>query len=73
MAKTFITEFDVSEYEVGHFNVDASELGWPPGFVPRELTTSMGNKLPLELIRADGSAFVYQQLSGCIQLTVYND
>ena len=75
MATTHITEDAVSEYEPGSFNAEASELGWPPGFIPGRLTTNLGNGQPFEFIHAltGEQGFVYRQGCGSATLVVYND
>ena len=62
-----------SEFGVGSFSVDASELGWPPGFVPKTVNTNLGNGLPLVIERVTADKFVYRQDSGCVYVTVFND
>lgn len=68
-----ITSADVREYETHRFSAEASELGWPPGEVPREIPTSLGNKQPFFAHSITPEKFVYRQSCGCIELTVYND
>ena len=61
------------------FGVDASELGFRPGFAPRRIETSIGNKMPFMLIRiernSEGEALYayYKQEFGELSLKVYND
>jgi hypothetical protein len=63
----------VVEESIHEFAAEASELGWPPGYLPTVLATNLGNGQPFMLNAFDDRAFVYQQSAGCITLTVFND
>ena len=57
---------------------EASDLGWPPGFVPPSLTMTgraPGNGMPflLDRRRSNASRFVYAQQLGCTTAIVFND
>ena len=68
-----ITEDQVYEYKPGQFSADASDLRWPPGFFPLELTTSLGNGLDLICDRRDETGAHYSQVVGSLGLLIYND
>lgn len=62
----------------GRYVTEASEMGWPPGKVPAEIPTAMGNGLPFVFekeIRMGGetAGWLYKQSAGCLVLAVYND
>jgi hypothetical protein len=69
----YVNRSDVVEDEVAEFSVEASCLGWPPGFVPERVETNLGNQRPLILVQTDAHAFYYEQELGCVSLTVFND
>jgi len=48
-------------------------LRWPVGHIPTHIQTTLGNSLDFLYYKHDEDKFVYRQLSGCIELTVYND
>ena len=62
-----------TESRISSYTAEASELFWAPGFFPLELTTSLGNTLDLVRVHLDECGARYNQLGGCISLTVYND
>lgn len=68
-----ITENNTSEYEIHKLSAEASELGIPPGLIPMQLTTDMGNKQPFILTHRGNTAFYYRQGNGCLMLTVFKD
>ena len=70
---TIITSLNASEYDAHKFNTEASLLGWAPGYIPESIETTLGNKLQFVLQSISEYAFKYTQISGCIELTVYND
>jgi hypothetical protein len=55
------------------FSAEASELGWPPGRLPRRLETDMGNGQPFVLDAMSDEMATYRQQLGCIELRVFND
>ena len=57
------------------YHIDASELGLPPGNVPKmiEAPKSLGNVMPFLLAAADQNMFKYVQELGILRLYVYND
>ena len=55
------------------YTAEASELGWAPGFFPGVLETNLGNKQRLVRTELNAVKAVYQQVGGCIKLTVFND
>lgn len=73
MTPNRITHDLVTEVSVHHFVADASELGWPPGFWPKTVPTSLGNSMPLMLERITPFSMTYFQAAGCIQVEVFND
>lgn len=74
----FVDCTEIRELEAHKFGVDASDLGWAPGYWPHSIRTNMGNgqvmfaqhteNLVPDLLWVD----YYQEL-GCIRLRVYND
>lgn len=70
-----ITREQVSEHSVHEFVAEASELGWPPGLVPREIMTDLGNGQNLLYRRSfpDNGGWAWTQANGCVTLTVFND
>jgi hypothetical protein len=60
---------------VTKFSVDASDLGWAPGFVPPQVTLEArdGRRLALSLARADASGILYRSAREMYTLTVFND
>ena len=78
--KIFISENSPIDNITGMiFCADASELGFRPGFAPRRIETSIGNKMPFRFIRiernSEGEALYayYKQEFGELSLKVYND
>lgn len=76
--KSFITYSNVTEAKVHEFYTEASTIGLRPGEWPSKLETELGNKMPFHRVRPnfrDGElqSVRYDQVCGCIQLTVYND
>ena len=62
------------EWSPGHFSVEASTLGLPPGIgVPLVLETDLGNGMPLHFVRAGSQVAYYRQEFGCIEVEVLND
>lgn len=68
-----ITSNDVDEYDTHKFTAWASDLRWPVGHIPTHVQTTLGNSLDFLIHNYDEDKFVYRQISGCIELTVYND
>ena len=68
-----INSNDVIEDQPGKFFAEASSLGWGPGDVPCFVPTTLGNKQDLYLTEVSKYEFLYNQLNGCITLTVFND
>jgi hypothetical protein len=63
-----------TEYELGKFCVEASDLRLPlTGRWPMQLTTDLGNGQPFLIKSVSAESAVYMQGNGCIQLTVFND
>lgn len=69
----------VTELESGKFSACASSIGLRPGAWPDRIETVMGNGLAFvrsgQSIDADGDlvSVKYEQVAGCITLTVFND
>jgi hypothetical protein len=57
------------------YAIDASDLGWKPGFFPRAVITrqTFGNGLPLRLVALTDQKATYAQDLGLIRLYVFND
>lgn len=70
---SLITEKNSTEHSIHHFSTEASQLGLSPGYVPRFLETTLGNKQRFILDTADCNEFRYTQAHGCIILVIYND
>ena len=70
-----VNRSQVEEDSAHEFSVEASQLGWPPGYWPTVLATDLGNGQNLVLISVASisEASVYQQAAGCVTLTVFND
>jgi hypothetical protein len=71
-----INRSQVTEFEVGKFWVDASELGWKPGQFPKVVQTDLGNGMDLIFERwsdVDFRVAQYSQVAGCIAVRVFND
>ncbi len=71
---TTVTEKNAVPDTTINWTAFASDLQIPPGHVPQSLSTTLGNKLPFNLVRVlrDGSMVYFQQF-GCIYLNVYAD
>lgn len=69
----------VTETEPHKFVSEASDLNFPVGHWPRELTTEIGNKQNFVAVSkkldADGDIIYvrYEQMLGCVSLKVFND
>ena len=62
------------EFSTNRLVSDASELGLPAGQFPKQLeAVDIGNRLPFTLTSVTEELAVYEQVSGCITLTVFND
>lgn len=70
---TTITDKNAQEHQYHEFTAFASDLGWPPGQVPRVLETTLGNKQPLVLQKVSEGVFNYRQQFGCILVNIFND
>lgn len=68
-----INRENVQEHNTHQFSADASDLRWPPGYAPEQLTTNLGNGFDFFQTGWDGVKWTYTQIGGCITLTVYND
>ena len=58
------------------YNAEASELGFPVGKWPLEITVpTLGNGQPFVMGRPvpNQGGYVYFQRCGCLELTVFND
>jgi hypothetical protein len=64
-----------SEVGVNQFGIDASDFGIGPGAAaPHRIKTSMGNGKDFQFTGVDNFGSIrYQQLNGCIYLTIFND
>lgn len=64
----------LQEYEPNQFCVDASELGWKPGYWPEEFEADVGNKQKF-VVRGGlpNGGRTYSQLFGCVDIAVFND
>lgn len=68
-------------HRIDHYTAEASELGFPVGQWPQQITVDKqfgnGNSLSISKLnhRADGElmSVEYRQLFGCIGITVFND
>jgi hypothetical protein len=69
----FIDAKQLFAHSVCQFSAEASELRWPPGVVPTQVSTNIGNGRDLILQGYDSEKFKYLQSAGCIEVTVYND
>jgi hypothetical protein len=67
-----ITTDQVTETSIHHFRTNASDLGWPPGFWPKVVPTTLGNQQPLVRDRITPHSMTYFQTAGCIQVEVFN-
>jgi hypothetical protein len=63
----------VIETQPHSFCAEASCLGLPPGHVPSQIGTDLGNGMPFFLQRFDDVGVHYSQAAGCVRLTVFND
>jgi hypothetical protein len=76
---TTITPDLVMEHEPHRFSAEAREIGLRPGEWPTQLSTAMGNCLPLmrvsKKVDADGDIMwvTYHQANGAMSLKVFND
>jgi hypothetical protein len=68
-----ITRDLVTETRPYHLVAEASQLGIPPGCAPMHIDTTLGNKQPFHLERADENSFEYRQVCGCLTLSIFND
>lgn len=73
-----ITHENAHEQEVHRFVAFASDLGLRPGQFPETLPTDLGNRQPFlrgKVATRDGDvvAVGYEQLLGCITLSLLND
>lgn len=74
----FLKHGVATEDSIHSFSVDASQLRIPPGTLPTEIPTELGNGQPFIFLRWDRThpeepTAVYRQYLGCIELTVWND
>lgn len=68
-----INRAQVMEHTTHHFTTEASDLGWPPGHWPDRVETDLGNGQSLVLKQINSEQALYEQVAGCIEVTVYND
>jgi len=62
------------EQETHCWFAEASTLEFPPGLWPKRIETKLGNGQPFLLRRVDEDGTRhYNQVFGCISLTVWND
>lgn len=68
------------EFRLISYSGEASELGFPVGWWPHEVTVpGLGNGQPFhvrrDIVTPDGEfgGRVYKQLMGCLTLTIFND
>lgn len=52
---------------------EASSLRWAPGYVPRRLSTTLGNGLDFIQVDCTEFLFKYEQANGSLELIVFND
>ena len=55
------------------FVADASELGWPPGYWPPVIETTIGNGHILRRTELNSNGAVYRQDAGVVEVQVFND
>lgn len=63
----------VTEAGAHRFVAEASTLGWPPGFWPKQAATDLGNGEPLHLRWMNGESAIYSQAMGDVLVEVLND
>jgi len=67
-----VTRELVTETDPLTFTTEASMLDIPPGRVPRELQTTLGNEQPFALVDWDAHSMTYRQRLGVLKLVVWN-
>lgn len=68
-----VTLDDVVEVAPNDFVAVAADFGWRPSNFPDQIHTTLGNGRDLIAVKSDEAFTRYEQICGCITLTIFND